>query len=205
MKKIVALSVLFISVLSFSQTKFALEAGGGVDISNSHFHSSQLNTDGGFSFFISPVFILNETFSVVGTIAYHRAEGSYYGGSDYRIFPAESGYSIDNPDIPNTKAYDVSLGIRASFSDKMIKPYFVLKNGALFNKIPEFKVRYGPGFYYGPYYEERKELAFYISPGLGIDFTLAPNFHLLLEGRFLITTGSSYTFLPVTTSVLYNF
>ena len=92
MKKV--LFFFLVAVLSvFSQSKFAIEAGGGIDLvfNSNTYH----NYDNGFSLMISPVYNLNETISFMASFAYHRVEG--YSNSYYvtpQIFPD---YSIDNP------------------------------------------------------------------------------------------------------------
>ena len=134
MKKVL-FSFLILSVPVFSQSKFAVEAGGGIDMITSNAYSS--NVDNGYSLMISPVYNFNETIMFMVSFAFHRVEGySYHGGIELHSLHPE--YSIDNPFKPNVKTYDFSLGMRANFSEKQVTPYFVLKTGFLFIDLPDY-------------------------------------------------------------------
>ena len=191
-----------LTIAVFSQSKFAIEAGGGIDLVLENNYSNSY--DNGFSLLISPVYKLNKTISFMASFAYHRVEGytGYYFVTP-QIFP---NYSIDNPYKPNIKTYDFSVGMRANFSEKQVTPYFVFKTGLLFTDYPDY--------YYGlePYpillnFNQRHDqrIAYYFSPGLGVNFRLVDKFNILIEGRFLIKTGNDYSYLPLTTSLVYNF
>jgi hypothetical protein len=189
-----------LSIQIFSQSKFAVEAGGGIDMITSTLYSS--NADNGYSVMICPVYSFNETIMFMASFAFHRVEGyNYYGGVVPAIYP---GYSIDNPQKPNIKTYDVSLGMRANFSEKQITPYFVIKTGFLFTDVP-LNSSYWLGYYSGFGRESDRRIAYYFSPGLGVDFRLLSNFNILLEGRFMVKTGNEYSFIPLTTSIIYYF
>lgn len=188
--------VFCLSVLAFSQSKFAIEAGGGIDMITGNVYSS--NYDNGYSVMISPVYNFNETVTFMASFAFHRVEGSdYYGGVVPAIYPD---YSIDNPHKPDIKTYDFSLGMRANFSEKQITPYFVIKTGFLFIDIPRNYLFY-PDFNM----ENEKRITYYFSPGLGVNFSLLSNLNVLLEGRFMIKTGNEYSYIPLTTSIVYYF
>jgi Outer membrane protein beta-barrel domain len=197
MKKVLILCCI-ISVSTFAQSKFAIEAGGGIDLVTDNNHSA--NYDNGFSLMISPIYNFNETFSFMATFAFHRVEGyQYYNGP---ILLEGANYSIDDPNKPNIKTYDFSIGMRTNFSEKKITPYFVIRTGLLFTETPRY---YFPLPYYLPYQKNDETIAYYLSPGLGVNFRLISNLSVLIEGRFMITTGNEYSYLPLTTSVIYNF
>jgi Outer membrane protein beta-barrel domain len=196
-------ALFFISIISitvFPQSKFAIEAGGGIDlVTNNDFNS---NIDNGYSIMISPVFNFNETIMFMASFAFHRVEGTdYYEGIVPAIYPY---YSIDNPLKPNINTYDFSLGMRANFSEKQISPYFVVRTGFLFTDFPLAGYNY-LDFYPGYIRKNDRRIAFYFSPGLGVNFRLLSYLSILLEGRFIIKTGNEYSYIPFTTSLVYNF
>ncbi len=201
--KILIMLVFIISVQAFSQSRFGIEADGGIDlISNSNLSSK--NLDNGYSLTVSPIYYFNETISVFGVFTFHRAEGAINNGGI--VWADATGYSIDNPNKPNDYAYEIALGFRANFSDKMVKPYFVVRTGFLLTNSAIFS-----GYYSGPYeintngWDRKHNLALYISPGLGLNFSLIRNLNFLFEARFYMTTGTDYSFVPVTTGIQYMF
>jgi hypothetical protein len=202
MKKIFMI-VLMISVQVFPQSGFGIEAGGGIDlISNSDLSSR--NLDNGYSLTVSPIYYFNKTISVFGVFTFHRAEGALNNGGI--VWADAEGYSIDNPTKPNSYAYEIALGLRANFSDKMVKPYFVVRTGFLLTNNAFFS-----GYYFGPsglnstIWDRKHKLALYISPGFGINFNLIKNLNFLFEARFNMTTVTDYSFVPVTTGIQYMF
>lgn len=200
MKKILAF-ILMISASGFSQSRFAIEADGGIDlVSKTDFDAR--NLENGYSFAVSPVYHVNETISVLGVFAFHRAEGGISGSG---IMPAVDGYSIDNPDKPNIYAYEVAFGLRANFSDKIVKPYFSLRTGFLFTNVSHFSAPvYFSNTWYSQGWDAQHRIALFISPGLGVNFSLLNNLNFLIEARFNITTGTDYSFFPVTTGIQYR-
>lgn len=195
MKKILLILFLF-SVCSFSQSKFALEIAGGIDFNGAEF-------DNGYSFSFSPVYHLDKIISVMANFAFHRAEGSL---NRIIAMPDVVDYSIDDPQKPNTYVYDFSLGLRANFSQQKITPYFVMKTGFFFiNNSQNYD--YVNLMFYRPVWQPQQineDLVYYLSPGLGIDFKLLENLSFLIEGRFNITTGTDYYFVPITTGIQYR-
>ncbi len=195
MKKI----MIFIFIIygqSFSQSRFAIEADGGIDLVSTTDISSR-NLENGYSIAVSPVYYFNETISLLGTFAFHRAEGGLeYSG----VVPAIDSYSINNPDKPNIYAYEIALGLRANFSDKLVKPYFVIRTGFLFTSVSHLASSYFSDWYF-PHWQEKHRIALFISPGLGVNFSLLKNLNFLIEARLNITTGTDYSFIPVTTGI----
>lgn len=160
------------------------------------------NYDNGYSLAVASIYHFNETVSLTGTLSFHRAEGSLgYSG----VTPAVDGYSIDNPDKPNIYAYEVAVGLRANFSEKMVKPYFAFRTGFLFTNVSYRSIS---NFYQDDWYnrgwKENHRIAFYLSPGLGLNFTLLDNLNFLIEARFNIITGTDYSFIPITTGIQYE-
>ncbi len=194
MKKIM-IFIFVLCVPAFSQSRFAIEAGGGIDLVSTPDNSSTI-FDNGYSFAVSSIYNFNETISLMGTLAFHRAEGGISGS----LYPTAQGYSINNPDKPNIYAYEINFGLRANFSDKMVKPYFVIRTGFLFTNVSHLSISnfYNNG-YYAQGWKENNRIAIFISPGLGLNFSLMENLNFLLEARFNLTTGTDYSFFPVTT------
>ena len=200
MKKLF-LFIFIISIQAFPQSRFGIEASGGIDLISTSDLSST-NIDNGYSLTVSPLYYFNETISVFGVFTFHRTEGSIGSGTALDA----AGYSIDNPNKPNDYAYEVALGLRANFSDKMVKPYFVIRTGFLFTNFATFEQYYSN--FIGTYssgWDRKHRLALYISPGLGINFSLIKNLNFLFEARFYMTTGTDYYFVPVTTGIQYKF
>ncbi len=136
MKKLF-LFLIIISVQGLSQSRFGLEADGGVDLISSP-NTSSTSLDNGYSLTVSPIYYFNKTISVFGVFTFHRAEGAVNNGGT----ALAAGYSIDNPYKPNDYAYELALGLRANFSDKIVKPYFVIRTGFLFTNLAMFSVYY---------------------------------------------------------------
>ncbi len=200
MKKI--LFFIFIIVVQvFSQSRFAVEADGGIDmVSTAEFSSS--NMENGYSFALSPVYNFNKTLSLFGVFAFHRMEGAINNGGTTLD---QAGYSIDNPNKPNDYTYELAIGLRANFSHKPVKPYFVVRTGFLFSNTAFSPIYYGMGpDMYSVGWNRKHRVAFYISPGLGVNFSLLKNLNFLIEARFNITTGMDYSFIPVLTGFQYR-
>ena len=77
MKKILLLILIF-CVNGYSQSRFAVEASGGIDLVSTPDNSSS-NFDNGYSFAVSSIYNFNEAVSLLGTLAFHRAEGGISG------------------------------------------------------------------------------------------------------------------------------
>lgn len=204
MKKII-LFIIFISVPVFSQSEFALEVDAGIDLTSTMFSSS--NFDNGYSISISPAYQINKSFTLMGTFGFHRAEGGISGG----IMAAPMGYSIDNPNKPNIYAYEIGLGLRSNLSDKIVSPYFVIKTGFLFTEVSHQTYSYypSPSMKDVPFYQSNWEpvhrIVLYISPGFGLNFNLQRNLSFLIEARFNMTTGTDYSYMPITTGFQFKF
>jgi len=200
MKKVLFfIAIMYIQI--YSQSKFAVEADGGIDLTSTMFATS--NYENGYSVSISSIYQINKTFSLMGTLGFHRAEGGISGGN----MPASSGYSIDNTDKPNIYAYEIGLGLRSNFSDKIVKPYFVIKTGFLFTNVSYLTYSYiggNGGQIYQAGWDQKHRIALYISPGFGLNFNLLSNLSFLVEARFNMTTGSDYSFMPVTTGFQFK-
>ncbi len=202
MKKLIML-VFIISVQAFSQSRFGIEADGGIDlVSNSDLSSR--NLDNGYSLTVSPIYYFNETISMFGVFSFHRSEGTINNSGI--VWATAEGYSIDNPYKANSYAYEIALGLRANFSDKMVKPYFVIRIGFLLTNSAIFSGYYmGPNVQNSTLWDRKHRLALYISPGFGLNFNLVNNLNFLFEARFNMTTGTDYSFIPVTTGIQYMF
>jgi len=201
MKKLFFLILIF-SFQAFSQSRFGIEADGGIDLVSTTDLSSR-NIDNGYSLTVAPVYYFNNTISVFGVFAFHRVEGSIVSGGPVAF---ADGYSIDNPNKPNNYTYEFGLGLRANFSDKMVKPYFVVRTGFLLNNSATFSGYYSDfSVAYSTVWNRKYRIALYISPGLGVNFSLLKNLNFLFEARFNMTTGTDYSFIPVTTGVQYLF
>ncbi len=200
MKKSLLFILLFV-IQVFSQSRFAIEADGGIDMVSAT-ELSTSNMENGYSFSLSPVYYFNKTLSLFGVFAFHRMEGAVSSGGPVLD---EAGYSIDNPNKPNDYSYEIAIGLRANFSNKPVKPYFVVRTGFLFSNTAFSPIYYGMGpDMYSAGWNRKHRIAFYISPGLGVNFSLLKNLNFLIEARFNITTGMDYSFIPVITGFQYR-
>jgi hypothetical protein len=188
--------------LSFSQSKFQIELGGGYVINMSENYRLG-NYDNGWTIHFGASYLLAHVIALSGDFGYQR----YPFGAELPIVELAANQIFAQSDLPDAQIYIISIGLRLMSPGKTVSPFISLMGGVAFERLQKvqtiFIVRGEPRLLQFRLAAENFTEGWF-AVGLGAAVPIRSNLNWLIEGRFA-TSYHSNDVLPVTSSLQFKF